>query len=152
MPGGDRTGPMGMGPRTGRAAGYCAGSGVPGYANPATPGGAIRGGQGVGGGQGMRLGRGMGRGRGFGAGRFGGGGGGRGWRNRFYATGLPGWARSDADSTRNAPAVQNPGAGLPVEGLQAQLAALRVEIGDIERRLAAMNPASAPEPEPGDET
>lgn len=34
MPGGDRTGPIGMGPMTGRAAGYCAGSQVPGYANP----------------------------------------------------------------------------------------------------------------------
>jgi len=34
MPGGDRTGPWGLGPRTGRAAGYCAGSNVPGYANP----------------------------------------------------------------------------------------------------------------------
>jgi hypothetical protein len=34
MPGGDRTGPMGMGPVTGRAAGYCAGYGVPGYMNP----------------------------------------------------------------------------------------------------------------------
>jgi len=27
MPGGDRTGPMGMGPMTGRAAGYCGGYG-----------------------------------------------------------------------------------------------------------------------------
>jgi len=35
MPRGDRTGPAGMGPMTGRAAGYCAGYGVPGYLNPA---------------------------------------------------------------------------------------------------------------------
>jgi hypothetical protein len=34
MPGGDRTGPMGMGPMTGRAAGYCAGYPVPGYMDP----------------------------------------------------------------------------------------------------------------------
>lgn len=34
MPGGDGTGPMGMGPMTGRGAGYCAGFEVPGYANP----------------------------------------------------------------------------------------------------------------------
>jgi len=33
MPGGDGTGPAGMGPMTGRAAGYCAGYYVPGYAN-----------------------------------------------------------------------------------------------------------------------
>jgi hypothetical protein len=35
MPGGDRTGPAGMGPMTGRAAGYCAGYPMPGYRNPA---------------------------------------------------------------------------------------------------------------------
>ncbi len=34
MPAGDGTGPMGLGPMTGRAAGYCAGYGVPGYMNP----------------------------------------------------------------------------------------------------------------------
>ena len=34
MPRGDGTGPAGMGPMTGRAAGYCAGYGVPGYVNP----------------------------------------------------------------------------------------------------------------------
>lgn len=35
MPRGDGTGPLGQGPRTGRAAGYCAGYNVPGYMNPA---------------------------------------------------------------------------------------------------------------------
>ena len=34
MPWGDGTGPAGMGPMTGRAAGYCAGFPVPGYMNP----------------------------------------------------------------------------------------------------------------------
>ena len=34
MPRGDRTGPQGMGPRTGRAAGYCGGYNVPGCADP----------------------------------------------------------------------------------------------------------------------
>ena len=68
MPGGDGTGPAGMGPMTGRAAGYCAGYPVPGYMNPIA-------------------------GRGFwGRGRGGGGGWGR--RNWFYATGLPGWQRA----------------------------------------------------------
>lgn len=56
MPGGDGTGPVGMGPMTGRAAGFCAGYSVPGYANPV-------------GGRGFRgFGRGMGFGRGFGLG------------------------------------------------------------------------------------
>ena len=68
MPGGDKTGPQGMGPMTGRAAGYCAGAGVPGYANPI-------------GGRGFRMG--MGRGRGIGRGGFG-------FRHRFFATGVPG--------------------------------------------------------------
>lgn len=34
MPWGNRTGPMGYGPMTGRAAGYCAGYQVPGYVSP----------------------------------------------------------------------------------------------------------------------
>jgi len=34
MPWGDRTGPSGMGPMTGRGAGYCAGYPTPGYMNP----------------------------------------------------------------------------------------------------------------------
>ena len=42
MPGGDGTGPRGMGPMTGRAAGYCAGYPVPGFMNPMS-GGAFRG-------------------------------------------------------------------------------------------------------------
>jgi hypothetical protein len=63
MPFGDRTGPQGLGPMTGRAAGHCAGYSVPGYANP-VPG---RGwGRGFGGGRGW--GRGFGGGRGWGRG------------------------------------------------------------------------------------
>ena len=71
MPRGDGTGPNGMGPMTGRAAGFCAGYNVPGYMNSVA---------------GRGFGMGFGRGRGF-------GGGGRGFRNRFYATGQPGWMR-----------------------------------------------------------
>jgi len=56
MPGGDRTGPWGLGPRTGRAAGYCTGYNMPGYTKP-----------GFGRGRGRGFGRGFwGRGRGFG--------------------------------------------------------------------------------------
>jgi len=73
MPWGNRTGPMGYGPMTGRAAGYCAGCGVPGFANP-VPGRGF--------GQGFGRGRGLGRGGGWGR------------RNWFYATGLPGWQRA----------------------------------------------------------
>lgn len=66
MPGGDRTGPWGAGPMTGRGGGFCAGYNMPGYMNPAG-------------------------GRGFGAGR--GRGMGRGHRHMYYATGQPGWMR-----------------------------------------------------------
>ncbi|HOY09931.1 MAG TPA: DUF5320 domain-containing protein [Candidatus Omnitrophota bacterium] len=68
MPRGDDTGPVGTGPMTGRGAGFCAGYSMPGYTNPLPGRGAL--GQGRG-----SLGRGGGRGR----------------RNWFYATGLPGW-------------------------------------------------------------
>jgi len=63
MPRGDGTGPMGMGPMTGRAAGYCAGYPMPGFANPIW-------GRGYGPGRGRGFGRGgWGRGWGFGRGR-----------------------------------------------------------------------------------
>jgi len=39
MPRGDGTGPGGMGPMTGRAAGYCAGYSMPGFMNPVAGGG-----------------------------------------------------------------------------------------------------------------
>ena len=57
MPRGDKTGPNGAGPMTGKAAGYGAGYSVPGYANP------IRGyGRGLGRGWGRGFGRGWSRG------------------------------------------------------------------------------------------
>ena len=64
MPFGDRRGPLGQGPRTGRGAGLCSGSAAPGSMN---------------------------RGGGFGS--FGRGSGGWGRRNCFQATGLTGWQR-----------------------------------------------------------
>ncbi len=57
MPGGDRRGPVGMGPMTGRAAGFCAGYPVPGYMNP-IPGRGL----GFGWGRGFGFGRGLGLG------------------------------------------------------------------------------------------
>lgn len=61
MPGGDKTGPMGQGPRTGRKLGYCSGNDTPGYE------------KGFGAGRGMGRGRGSGRGQGLNRGRRGGG-------------------------------------------------------------------------------
>lgn len=79
MPARDGTGPRGMGPMTGRGMGFCG----PGADRP---------------GGGYGLGYGYGRGGGFRGGGFGrcawpGGGRGRGWRNMYYATGVPGWGR-----------------------------------------------------------
>ena len=83
MPRGDRTGPEGFGPMTGRAAGYCSGYDEPGFMDQASGRGEL--GRGISGrgipGRGMPS-RGV-RG-GFGRGR----------RNQYFATGLPGWRRA----------------------------------------------------------
>jgi hypothetical protein len=55
MPWGDNTGPLGMGPMTGRGLGYCAGYGAPGYTQPFP-------GRGFGRGRGRGFGPGFGRG------------------------------------------------------------------------------------------
>jgi len=74
MPWGDRTGPAGLGPMTGRSAGYCAGYSVPGYLNP-IPGRGFYG-----------VGRG---GYPWGGGRSRAWGGGRGWGGRGGVYGAP---------------------------------------------------------------
>ena len=113
MPGGDGTGPMGQGPMTGRAAGFCAGYAVPGYMN-AFPG----------------------RGFGFGRGR-GGFGGGRGWRHRFWATGVPGWAAawgappSHAPETGAAPADERAFLEEQVHVMEQRVEALRKRLDSL---------------------
>ena len=67
MPWGDRTGPFGLGPKTGRGLGLCSGSYVPGYMNP-----------------GPGLGLGWGRGRGWRGWCKWFGGFGRGWRCKWF--------------------------------------------------------------------
>ena len=115
MPRGDRTGPMGMGPMTGRGAGYCAGFGMPGYANPAP-------------------------GRGFGMG-FGRGGAfwGRGWRHGFWATGLPGWMRFGAPA---APYLK-PDPEMEKQALKDQAEALQSELDFIKKRLSEIETGTA---------
>jgi len=116
MPRGDGTGPAGMGPMTGRAAGFCAGYSVPGYMNPI-------------GGRGY-----WGRGRG----------GGRGWRHGYYATGLPGWARAPMDApawggpvTSYAPQAGPvaPTAEQELDGLKKQAEYFQETLGQINRRI-----------------
>ena len=126
MPAGDGTGPMGMGPMTGRGAGYCAGYGVPGYASP------VRG-------------RGFGMGWGRGGGWGGGGGRGRGWRNMYYATGLPGWARFGYAPAWGPPpaAAYGPYAAPPmpeqeVEFLKTQAGWLKEQLDAIGQRITEL--------------
>jgi len=119
MPRGDGTGPMGMGAMTGRGAGLCAGFGMPGYANPIPWRG---------------FGMAFGRGRGF----FGGRGGGRGWRNMYYATGLPGWMRFggyDAPYGGYQRQYMEPDPEAEKQALRNQAKGLQSELDFIKKRL-----------------
>lgn len=114
MPRGDRTGPAGAGPMTGRGAGYCAGYGMPGFANY---------GAGWGGGGG---GFGRGRGRGFGfRGRGWGGYGFPQWGNFWGAT--PGVAPAMPDASQEADLLK-----AQSEQLEATLQSIRKRIDELE--------------------
>ncbi len=118
MPRGDRTGPWGAGPMTGRGMGYCAGYDAPGYVD--------------GGFGGRWFGRG---GRGFwGRGAWGGG---YGRRYGYYATGLPRWARFGGywGPEGYPPA---PTAAERAEMLKAHLEGLRNELAAVEEELAGL--------------
>jgi len=118
MPRGDATGPMGMGPMTGRGAGYCAGNNMPGYLSNA-------GGRGFG----------MGFGRGCGFGGRSGRGGGFGFRNRFYATGVPG---RFAFGGLGAP-YHNLDPEMEKKALQQDAEALKSEMDAIKKRLEELD-------------
>lgn len=101
MPRGDGTGPQGAGPMTGRGAGRCVGFASPGFANRDV-------------------------GPGF-WGRLSGRGGGRGRKNGFFATGLPGWMRFGwgADGAVNTER----------EALQSQADMLQRQLDAVKSRL-----------------
>jgi hypothetical protein len=113
---------MGMGPMTGRGAGYCGGYGMPGWGN-AMPG------------PGFGLGR---RWAGAWGGR-GGAGGGRRHRNWYYATGVPGWARFGPGQAWG----YGPGAPEPVveemEILRQQAEWLKGQLDAIGQRIAELS-------------
>jgi hypothetical protein len=108
-----------MGPMSGRGAGYCSGSGAPGYATP---------------------GPGRGYGMGGGRGRAMGGGGGRGRRNMFYATGQPGWM---GFGPYPAP-FQNPDPAIEKQALKNQAEALQSQLNMIKQRLDEMDGGTPP--------
>ncbi len=119
MPGGDRTGPRGLGPMTGRAAGYCAGYSVPGYMNPVTGRGWFA----------------YGRGRG----------GGRGWRNWYYATGMPGWQRAaygyPAFGAGTYPYPPEPTVDEEKSMLKEEAEMLKQQLEDIQDRISTLEKA-----------
>jgi len=106
MPSGDRTGPRGMGPMTGRGNGYCGGAGAPGFVSRMC---------------GAFLGQGRGRG-------------GRGWRNMFYATGLPGWMRAGVSGV--AASTQASSSAVEKQYLQDQVETLQSQLDAVKKRLA----------------
>lgn len=120
MPRGNRMGPTGMGPMTGRAAGFCTGADVPGYADPAKR-------RGVGHLNCQPL------------------GGGRRWRRGFRDFGFPGWMRArGAGGSYGYPApYQPPDPTVERQALKNQAEALQSELDVINKRLAEIEPESA---------
>jgi len=116
LPGGNRNGPAGMGPRTGRGLGYCTGYNTPGFANA----------------PGMGLGRGWGGGRGYGRGlawrRGRGGGGGAG----LYAPQYPPYAG-------NAPIYNPLATGIPNMSPENQLNMLKQEKEYLESEMKGIS-------------
>jgi len=114
MPGGDGTGPMGLGPMTGRAAGYCAGYPVPGYMNPIP-------GRGFGG-----------RGRGFGRGR--------GWAARAAwgvpAAAPPGYGAAPYGWPQPTPEQEADALKGQAEFLQGQLDAIQKQLDELAKETA----------------
>ncbi len=118
MPGRDRSGPMGMGPRTGRGAGFCTDRNAPDFANQAPAQGAFRG---------------RGRRRGFGGGN-GGSGRGRG----FSVTGVQSEQRQGVQRADNGQTA----ATSEADELRQHAAALKTELDLINRRLNEIDKAS----------
>jgi hypothetical protein len=126
MPRGDGTGSMGMGPMTGRGAGYCAGYGVPGFLNPGFGGG------------GRGFGRGMGRGRGRGRGaawRHGGLGAGYAPYPMMPVAPAPMTARDEAELLRG-----------QAEGIRRRLEEINARLGQLERDQSPGEGQGAPGP------
>jgi len=124
MPGGDGTGPAGMGPMTGRAAGYCAGYPAPGYANP-MPGRGF----------GFGRGRGFGFGRGLGL-RFRGG---RGWGGYWGApSAAPAYPTAGAVAPYTTPYGAGPTREQEADMLKGQAEYFADALEGIKKRIAEL--------------
>ena len=138
MPGGDGTGPMGLGPMTGRAAGYCAGYSVPGYMNPIPGRFWSRGG--------------YWRARQWYGGR-------RGWRSCYYTPGFPGWTGApygmpaygggvypgEWSPYMGGPFYQEPTPEDELEMLKRDQDYLKTQLEEIESRIETLKKAEEPE-------
>lgn len=127
MPGGDRTGPMGMGPMTGRAAGFCAGYPVAGAMNPIA---------------GRPFGVGRGRGLGFGRGMGMGFRGGRGW------CGYPGALYPASGNPYGAPYGGPPTPQQEVDMLKGQAASCEETLKGIQQRIAELDSTTEAKEQP----
>ena len=116
MPFGDRTGPGGTGPMTGRGGGFCGGQGHPGYAS--SP-------------------------RGVGAGSRGRGGR-RGWRNQFHATGLFGWQRWGGSPASDA-TERRPGSEQEIGVLKSQAKQFETALDGIRNRIEQLQQKATPD-------
>jgi len=105
MPFGDGTGPLGLGPMTGRGLGYCAGFNVPGCF------------------QGFGRGFGFGRGRGFG----------RGFRFRFWQRAIPFFAQRPFVQTQ--PISQAELKKAELQMLEEELKAIKERIDQLRKEL-----------------
>ncbi|MBE3582203.1 MAG: DUF5320 domain-containing protein [Thermoanaerobacteraceae bacterium] len=122
MPRGDRTGPWGLGPMTGRRAGYCAGFPVPGFMNPGWWGGFRRFWGGLG----------------------------RGWRHMYYATGLPGWMRGGWWAPPFPGAAPYPEEFPEVEVLKQQASLLEQQLQAIRAQIEALQQKGKQQEEKGE--
>lgn len=112
MPRGNKTGPDGAGPTTGRAAGYCTGYSVPGYMNP-------------------RHGYGRGFGRGWGRGFR------RGWRRGWYAYPPPAFIQPTYPHVYP-PVAQQHTPEQEVAALENYREELTAEKADLEKEIVAI--------------
>lgn len=128
MPGGDRTGPQGLGLKTGWGMGNCTDASI----RPDMPPAGRAGGVGWGGGRGRGFAR--GRGAANGRGRGLGNGGGNTWRHRhwFYETGLTGWQRAQEGFASSGASMQ------PRVSKEESIAILRVQTESLEQALSRM--------------
>jgi hypothetical protein len=134
MPRGDRTGPMGMGPMSGRGAGYCANYQMPGFMNRFS-------------------------GRGSGAGfrwNLGGGRGGVGWRNMFRNIGNR-WSNQDQAGfgrrsrrmgrmplAGGVPAGTEPDTKTEKQALEDQVDFLKSQLDRLQQRLSELESTRPP--------